>query len=299
MELQQLEYFKKAAELEHITKAANELMLAQPALSKTIKTLEEELGAPLFDREKKRIRLNGNGRILLRCAGEVENCLAQIRRDLEQNQEKENKQITLLLKATPILLPKLIQAFSKEYPDISFQMLTYNSSVDETKLRYDFIVNSSTRPSQDSNALNFFQEEMVLAVPSQHPLAGRMVSLAEAKGENFISLPSQYSLHHEFLQCCREAGFQPHIVLESSDHFTILGMIEAEMGIALVPSISWGFQNMPGIAFVKVKEPACRNIVFLSWNTKHSLSKSCQRFLEFISDFANHPEDILRPFGRP
>ncbi len=55
MELQQLEYFKKAAELEHITKAANELMLAQPALSKTIKTLEEELGAPLFDREKKRI----------------------------------------------------------------------------------------------------------------------------------------------------------------------------------------------------------------------------------------------------
>ena len=62
IELQQLEYFKKVAELEHITRAANELRLAQSALSKTIKSIETKLGSPLFDRRNKRIYLNEIGR---------------------------------------------------------------------------------------------------------------------------------------------------------------------------------------------------------------------------------------------
>ncbi len=124
MDLQQLRYFKKTAELEHMTKAACELLIAQPSLSKTIRGLEEELGAPLFDREKKRIRLNSNGKILLDCVNRVEQCLQDIRKDLEQNRQMENRQVTLLLKSTPIILPKVIQQFCEENPGVNFRMLT-------------------------------------------------------------------------------------------------------------------------------------------------------------------------------
>lgn len=72
MELQHLMYFKKTAELEHITQASMELRIAQPALSKTIKSIEDEIGVPLFERVNKRIHLNENGKILLDCANEID-----------------------------------------------------------------------------------------------------------------------------------------------------------------------------------------------------------------------------------
>ena len=193
-----------------------------------------------------------------------------------------------------IILPKVIQQFCEENPGVNFRMLTYNTSLDESKLEYDFLLDSSSQPVQDSGTLNFLYEEMVLAVPQSHPLARRpSIALRDAREEPFVCLPSSYAFHHEFLHCCRTAGFRPNIVLESSDHFTILGMIEAELGIALVPAVSWGFQNTPGVAFVRVKEPACRNVIYLSWNPQRGLSESCRLFLEYMRAFAEHPEDFL------
>ncbi len=156
--------------------------------------------------------------------------------------------------------------------------------MDESKLEYDFLLDASSQPAQDSGTLNVLYEEMALAVPQSHPLAGRTsIALQEAKEER---LPSSYAFHHEFLHYCRVAGFRPNIVLESSDHFTILGMIEAELGIALVSAVSWGFQNTPGVAFVRVREPACRNVIYLSWNPQRGLSESCRLFLEYMRAFA-------------
>ena len=122
---------------------------------------------------------------------------------------------------------------------------------------------------------------MVLAVSENHPFAGRTISLQEACHEDFICLPAGTLYHHEFVQSCRDSGFFPHIVLESSDHYTILGLVEAEMGIAMIPRYSWGFQRYDTISFAHLREPALKNTTWLSWPKNVPLSDTHRKFKRF------------------
>ena len=281
MELQHLMYFKKTAELEHMTQASMELRIAQPALSKTIKSIEDELGVPLFERVNKRIHLNENGKILLDCANEIDALIHDLKEDLAGDSRRSCDVITILLKSAPIAIPSLIQKFNGENPHVNFRLLTWNRMLEEENVSYDFSISSSIQPIAGANSVPLFEEDMVLAVPENHPFAGRTISLQEACHEDFICLPAGTLYHHEFVQSCRDSGFFPHIVLESSDHYTILGLVEAEMGIAMIPRYSWGFHRYDTISFAHLREPALKNTTWLSWPKNVPLSDTHRKFKRF------------------
>lgn len=297
MDLQHLKYFKRTAELEHITQASLDLHIAQPALSKAIKDLETEMGAPLFDRHNRRIHLNENGKILLKYANKIDECIEELHQDLTTNSLHEENHIIILLKSTPIMLPRLIYQFSQENPQVNFRLITYNRTINEQKLEHDFTISASTQEhSPCVGSVQLLDEEMVLAVPLGHPLAGQTVSLAQAAQENFISLPSDYLFYHELIKNCRKAGFTPRITLESSDYYTISGLVEAGEGIAMVPRYSWGIQDRPNLAFASIRSPICRNKIVLSWNNSAALSDSQKAFIQYAIDFffpvsAEHTDD--------
>lgn len=134
MELYQLEQFKAAAELSHITKAAQMLSISQPALSKNIHALEKELGYPLFDHIGKNIRLNRNGEILLRHVREIFCSLDNARRELEEANTNKAPSISLCVKAASKLLPEILQT----YTDI--QPVPSRSTLFRESVRYCFRV---------------------------------------------------------------------------------------------------------------------------------------------------------------
>ena len=282
MNLQHLEQFRVAAELQHITAAANTLHVAQPALSKTIRALEEDLGTKLFTHAGRNISLNESGKILLKYVYKIEEELSNMQSEITENVQKQAKSITILLKDCPVLVVQLVQMFRSSHPEISVRLLTYNRQLNETCPSYDFELAASTKHHAGQCEVTLLKEEMVLAVPAGHPWAGQSLPLRGASQEKFLTLPSFYVQTKEFRDLCAKAGFFPKVVLESSDYYTLQRMIEAGVGIALVPQFSWGFHKNAAIGFAHITEPLCTNWITVSWESDDSLTEAGKRFRDFL-----------------
>lgn len=113
IDIHSLNYFKKAAELQHITQAAETLHVAQPAISRTISQLERDLGYPLFDRKGKSITLNSYGRIVLKYTNRIFQNLEDMSRELADTQTGTNQTVTLSLYAASKLFPELVMPSKK------------------------------------------------------------------------------------------------------------------------------------------------------------------------------------------
>ncbi len=290
MSLQQLQQFKVASAIQHMTKATNTLFIAQPALSKTIKTLEEEFQAPLFDRIGKKIYTNENGKILLRYVNSMNEEIERMHAELTACRERENKEVTILLKATPMLVVGLVQRFRTQFPEVVVRLHTYNRSMIKLNLKYDFCIDSALNAEPNDHSLTLLKEDVVLAVPLKHRWAGKTIDLSEAAQEEFIGLPSFYPQAKEFDRLCKTAGFQPHVVLRSSDYYTIQGMVNAGVGIAIVPEYSWGVHKNTDIAFARIRATDCTNTIRITWEDDETLSETGKCFLRYMRNLVEHDE---------
>ena len=285
IELQQLEYFKKVAELEHITRAANELRLAQSALSKTIKSIETKLGSPLFDRRNKRIYLNENGKILLKYANEIDRYLEEVNQKLSVNRETENTKTSVLVKTDFILLPGMFKQYCLQYPEAELKIIIYNRSVNQRKIKCDFTIDSLTPKSSSVDCTPLLDEKMIIAAPSDHPLVGKRVDLAQLRDEQFVTMPSSYTLTRIFYQMSERVRFVPRVIAESSDCYTILEWVSAHMGLAMIPEHSWGYQGNEKIGAIYLEQPVERNQYLLIWKKNASFSENSLKFKRFALEY--------------
>lgn len=285
IELHRLKYFQTVAEMEHITKASNQLCLAQPALSKTIKSLEADLGVQLFERRNKHVFLNKNGEILLKYARQIDEYVQQMSEEVTDYQEQQSTKTSILIRADSVLLPDLFSGYCRIYPGSELTIITHNRINNERDVKCDFIIDSLAPNSASYACMSLFREEMVVIVPKGHPLTGKRVSLSELKNEEFICQPRGYTSSNTFLQMCRESGFSPRIVMESSDPYTILGCVAAHMGIAVIPEYSWGLTETHDVEIVRIQEQNSIRNIMLIWrkNMKHSAGSEC--FKHFAGEY--------------
>ncbi len=302
MELLQLKYFQMVARMEHMTRAARELGIAQPALSQTIARLEEELGVPLFDRPGRSIRLNHFGRSYLQHVERIFEQLAQGKRDLSALAQGEQGTIALVMSASTHLLPDLLSAFHKDHPAIQFQLLQHQVKTVTNMLQQltsgacDLCISSPPLQQPGISSVTLLTEDILLAFPSRHPLASRaQVHLQEVADESFISLKPGHHLRELTDSFCQQAGFRPKIAFESDEPSTIRGLIRAEQGIAFVPAISWHGSVGQAIAQVKVSEPQCQRTLGLSWLTDRNLSQATRQFRQFVIDYYAHLSSVHLP----
>lgn len=194
MDLHSLIYFKKVAELQHLTRAAEELRVAQPSLSRTIAGLEAELGVKLFDRVGKGIVLNRNGAILLRHTNNVLRELADARTELADQEAEGSRTVTISLFAASKLLPQLISAFKAEYPFIRLQIIQHDLR-EQGEGERDIAIFSSVQPAVGENERVLIEEELFLSLPEGSPLASqRVLPLSDAAETEFICLHKGKSL---------------------------------------------------------------------------------------------------------
>ena len=285
MDLLQLKYFKTVARLENVTKAANELYIAQPALSKSISQLEKELGINLFDRNGKYIKLNEYGKLFLAKVDIALNALEDGKREITDLQGKEFGEIQLIFLAASTIIPDLLSDFCKLHPNIRFQLFQHFPN-EVGNSDFDLCISASHFEKQSENSMVLLNEEVYFAFPINHPLSNRKsISLKEVANENFISLKEGKPLRKITDDYCKKAGFKPKIIFESDDPATVRELIKAGQGVAFIPQISWGSSVGSSIVFLHIEEPVCRRTIYIEWNEKRYLSKASALFRNFALNY--------------
>ncbi|AYF09140.1 MULTISPECIES: LysR family transcriptional regulator [Bacillus] len=288
MELLQLKYFQTVARLEHMTKAAEELHIAQPSLSKTIARLEKDLGVPLFDRQGRQITLNSFGKVFLKRVERIFHELSEGEREIKDLAELQQSSITLAV-SIPRILPELLGSFLLEHPNVRFQQFLASTPSMKRQLdniEIDFCISSVPIEGEEIIWEPLITEEIFLVVPSGHRLSGReSIHLHEVKDEPFISMNTGYGFRHLTDKFCKEAGFTPHIAFEVDEPTVISDLIKQGLGIAFVPSLTLLKNSTLALNKLRIIEPNCERTIGLSWSKKRYLSKTAQQFREFVIDY--------------
>lgn len=285
MDIHTLEYFKKTAELQHITQAADALHVAQPSLSRTISALERELGVRLFDRVGKSIVLNACGEIVLRHTNRILQELEDIHAELADVQGEAERSVTISLYAASKLLPQVVMEFQKAHPGIRLRIMQDDLAGAQAG-ECDLSLFSSIQPCWEDNEVTLIEEEILLALPEANPLARRRsIHLREVANEEFICLQRGKSLRTITDTYCKMAGFEPTVILESDSPETVRELIRAGIGISFIPCVTWSGLQTGNIALVPISFPRCKRYINLSWRKTGYLSPAAQLFRDFVCEY--------------
>lgn len=297
MELLQLQYFKKVAELEHMTHAAKALNIAQPSLSKAISRLEEDLGVRLFERYNRQIKLNENGRIFLRRVNAVLHELQEAERELHALNQKTDHTIRLSV-TIPRVLPDLISSFLEEEPQVHFKQYVQSVPKMKEKLRsgeLDFCISSVPIQDEDIEWQPLMTEEILLIAPPGHWLGTKShISLYELRDEAFVSMNEGYGIRNLTDKYCQLAGFQPHIAFEGDEPGVIGELVNKGLGIAFIPSVSLMGNKTAHLPVIRLQDPICERTIGLAWSTRRYHSPIAKKFQGFLSDYFEVLEEELR-----
>ncbi|WP_282942984.1 LysR substrate-binding domain-containing protein [Paenibacillus sp. RC67] len=289
MELQQLIYFQQVAHSENITRTAGDLRVSQPALSKMIRTLEEELGASLFDRKGKRIELNTRGKKFLKRVEAALNELNEARNEIQDEEGEVKGTIRLSFDVASSIIPNLIREFRTLHPDVTFQLSQHDTYTASTN--FDLCVTSLPIGLHGTEKTVLLNEEIVLAVPKDNPLSNQAsLRLEQIANEGLISLKRGRSLREKTDAFCKVAGFIPRITFESDDPATVRALIRAGQGISFIPSITWKGATDESIRLLRIEHPICSRSIELHWKKDHYLGQAARTFREFLIEYFHEAE---------
>ena len=247
MELRQLQQFIAVAETLNFRRAAERLHMAQPPLSVAIRKLEEEVGAQLFERQPRGVALTAAG---IAALGLAQRCLvdAGALRDAAQaaaGGERGLLRVGFVGSATYALMPRLLPAFRKRYPDVELVLresanLELLAQVESGELDIGLV----RYPTGSASALRFevVERDVFCAVlPASHALARKKrLTLAMLAREPFIDYASTRvpGLHAMVMLAFQQAGLSPRVSQEAIQVQTVISLVQSGMGVALVPSVS-------------------------------------------------------------
>lgn len=284
MDLHTLSYFKKVADYQHITRAAQALHVAQPALSRTISQLEQELDVLLFDRTGRNITLNQYGDIVLRHANRIFQEIHDMEEEIKSAKNKPRQKISVALYAASKMFPDLFIEFKKSYPETYF--FAFQEGEEAGNVEADFTITSSTQATDTETSVTLFREEVLMAFPKWHRLSQcSSVKLRELGDSPFIRLRKGKNLRTIMDSYCRLVDFTPNAVMETDNPDTVRNLIGMGLGVGFIPSISWWGMENPNIVMVPISDPNCYRYVNLSWRPDDCLSTSALLFREFLLDY--------------
>lgn len=284
MELLQLQYFIAVARLEHMTEAARSLHVTQSSLSKTIQRLEESLGAPLFDRTGRQLRLNDYGSRFLPRAERALFELEQGQQELADLSDLKAGKLRLAV-TTASTLPGILSAFRKKRPFVQFHVQMVGLADMVAMLHrgeVDFGISSPPVEEEDIHCRIVCVDPVVLAVPKGHRLADRVsVSLDELKDEWFVSVKKGYGIRDSVdAVCLRTAGFAPQYVYEGDEPARLSALVEADIGLAFMPSTAMNPQA--SLRYVRIADAELTREIALLWHKRRYLSQAALEFRDVV-----------------
>jgi DNA-binding transcriptional LysR family regulator len=290
LELRQLRYFIAVAEELHFGKAAARLHMTQPPLSQTIQGLEELLGAPLFERTRRAVALTPAGAALLPEARRMLVQAGELPELVRRAAAGEAGRLALAFvsSADYSVLPPFLRLYRAAYPQvqIALQEATSDLQVDDLlHARIDAGLVIPPLPDKaraDLDYLKVLSEPLILAAPAGLLAPGGPVWLKEVPPAPLIIFPRPIApaLHDAILACFRAAGITPQIGQEAIQMQTIVGLVSAGMGLALVPQSVSNLMR-PGVEYRALRDATPQVETGLAWR-RDNPSPVLQGFLELL-----------------
>lgn len=282
MELLQLRYFLVAAKYQHMTKAAEVLRIAQPALSQSIKRLENELGVSLFDREKRNIRLNDAGQFLEQKLLPIMAALEELPSEIRTRDRMNQHTIYLNLLAATRLVTDCIIAYKELHPEVIFRL------VQDPAREHDDICISTVFPGEFKKEEGhlLLRENFFMAVPTDSVYSTQtFITLPELQNEGFISLSNNRPIRRICDRFCLEAGFAPHTVCETDNPESVRNLIAAGLGVGFWPEYSWGLLSSPQICLLPIAQAECCRDIVIRFRPRNEEMTAATDFFCFLMDY--------------
>lgn len=289
MEIKDMQAFYAVVQEGNISHAALRLDVAQPALSRQMKRLEEGLGVQLFERGSRRIRLTEAGSRLYARVEHILNMVDGTVREITEIGSGLAGTIRLgtVTSSGALLLPELMREFHRRVPQVTFQIWEAEGTRVLEMLDSRVIEIGLTRTQVDANLYEslLLPKEPLMIVMSRHHLCGaspEMVRVEELK-EQPIILPLRWK--GTFLAHCKRAGFFPYVICESDSIVQNVLAVRAGLGCALLPLSARCLLTDDGALIMKrLVEPEIMAHTVLSWLRNHTLSAAASHFVDLFRE---------------
>jgi DNA-binding transcriptional LysR family regulator len=293
MELRHLRYFVTVAEELHFGRAAQRLQIAQPPLSQQIRQLEEELGVQLFHRTKRSVQLTEAGQLFLEEASQILTRAEQAIQIVQRADRGETGRLTLgfVGSATYSVLPVVLKVFRRRFPEVLVSLYEMTTTQQVQALHEDRIHLGFVRPpiyEQELMIESILKEPFVAVLPEFHRLANEtQISLLTLANDPFILFPRYLGsgFYDQIVNMCQQVGFQPQVAQEAIQMQTIISLVAAELGVALVPASVQNLQRV-GVVYKALAESTSQVELAMVWRPD-KISSVLQKFLEVTRQVAS------------
>ncbi|MDO9029972.1 MAG: LysR substrate-binding domain-containing protein [Hydrogenophaga sp.] len=303
MDLKDMRYFQAVAEERNFSRAAERLHMAQPPLSRQIKALEDEMGAPLFVRTAKGVDLTEAGQTLL---DEVPNLLLLAQRAKDRTRRAGQGltgQLEVGLFGSGVLdvIPRMLARFHAERPEVRIVLHNMTKSEQLQALRERRIsvgFNRLVPPEEDIVVETVLREPLVVAVHESHPLAQRQrIRITDMAGESLILYPNVLplpGLAQEVMEAFRQEGAEVKVEQEVEDVLTAVALVASGFGLA-VTTRSASSLRLPGVAFRPLSSRYLRDLELSCLYRRGDPSPVLAAFLKVVHDYARLEKQKVKP----
>lgn len=295
MELNYIRHFVVLAETGNYLEAAQDLFMAQSSLSRHIKSLETELGAPLFDRTTRKVELNAFGKAFLPYAKQMVEIQEKCDRALQSY--LNSAACVINVASIPAMvhyhITDVLAGFQRENPGYKLNITEADSAqirelIEEGKCECGFVRTAqSDEVWENMKRISFTEDHLAAILPAAHPLAGRdAVSLDMLREEKFLFLNRETSMYGICVSACREAGFEPDVAFTGLRAENLIDLTAKGMGVALLTRkpIEYGIDRT--VALLDI-EPPVTTLVSLVYPGKRKLSESVKKFIRYVENYKN------------
>jgi len=290
MDIKHLEYFVEVARHKSFSKAAIISHVSQSAISKMIKDLETELGTSLFNRTSKYVQLTDTGIIFLDQAQQVVVMFHNLTTDFENKIKIAKGKISIGIPpiTSSTIFAEMLGEFKRKYPHIEINLSEYGSkkvalAIQDGTLDTGVICIAPDNHYFDS--LSISNDTLCVIVSSQNPISKLpSIELASLSNEFFVLYSQDFSLHNEIINHCKNVGFSPNVIFETSQRDLMTQMVAANLGIAFLPSAVCRELDTNRIVSVPLTQPEITHNMSIVWKKGRSMSHAALLWLEFAEN---------------
>ncbi len=301
MEIRHLEYFIEVARQKNFSKAADEMHISQPSISKVIKDIESQFGVTLFYRTTKYVELTDAGEIILEQAENIVSSFQNINAHLEGRSKLQSGKIRIGIPPITGLttFACLFGPFRKAYPNINIQLFEFGSKKIEVGILDGTLdVGIICTPPRDKELYEMIcsiQDPLRLVVHPEHPLAkcGEVIDYASLIHESFVLYSNDFSLNDLIVDRCMQAGFRPKVIFETLQLELMTQLVADHFGIALLPSTVCQHLDRNALVSLPMADPQAYLQLAMAWKKDRYISHVTKEWLQFVRNKMSSKENDI------
>lgn len=286
LSLHALEQFVALARTKNFTRAAEELHLSQPALSRAIQKLEDQLGQPLFERKPREVLLTDLGELLHERAREILQLVEDTFSELAEAGRRGRIRLGAIPTIAPYFLPAVLSRFAELHPEVTVSVLEDTTEVLIKRCslgEIDLAIVALPILARQLQLEPLFDEELLLVLPAGHPLAKvKKLTMEAVEPHPFVMLNEAHCLSENIASFCRQQSVQPVTVERTSQLTTVQELVALDHGVSIVPEMARRLDLSDRRVYRSFSGERPTRTVALMWNPERFQGKAVKALLQFL-----------------